>query len=609
MPTIPITTRLSKGAYGNTALALTPTEADANLTALKAGVEILDVSNPTLVPSSGVITVTFDRDKDYQYYLQTTALSIVLGSSGNLVGKCIIIPIGVTNTISLPPTWLGTDTFTNNKVNRLFLYLDANGKVYYSIPNQYIQDFPDSVAPSFTSNTVTSPTTTTATYNPRLNEVGIVYWLVKTNSTIPTKMEIQVGGGTGAVAHGSVNVAANLVNPLTITGLTASTTYYLFSYASDGVPNETAIQSAVSFGTIAADTVAPVATFSPANGSTNATIGQNITITLSEPIFTTGNVPIDNFNVSSIVVFKLTNSSGADVACAISISGNVITIDPTASMTNSQVYYVALLAVKDSSGNSSTTQSAIFTAEAFVSAARSLIISGTGLQSTAQPNNIGFSNGSVDAAFSVEFWTKGMSLNSVGSSQMALILKSTSGSDKYFIELYEASGGLFRPAFGLYQDSGGVNYILVAYATGLINPANWGHVVCTYNGNASLSGLKIYFNGTLLTLATGSGGTYGAMGAMSAQDRLYVAYNPSVGSKNYTGKLDNIGIWGKELTQTEVTESYNAGHYKDLKTHSVYTGNNALLRGYWPFDSSLNDAGSNGYNLSGGTNSYSTDVS
>lgn len=118
-------------------------------------------------------------------------------------------------------------------------------------------------------------------------------------------------------------------------------------------------------GTISAvDVTAPVATFSPVNGATNSSISSNITISLSETIYTTTGTLIDNSNVASVVQLKLTNTSGSTVASSVSISGTTITIDPTSNLSNSTVYYVALLPVEDLTANESALQTATFTTAA-----------------------------------------------------------------------------------------------------------------------------------------------------------------------------------------------------------------------------------------------------
>lgn len=111
------------------------------------------------------------------------------------------------------------------------------------------------------------------------------------------------------------------------------------------------------------DTIAPVVTFSPANAATNVAVTVNPTISFNENIRLIDNSAITNTNVDALVELRLNNASGALVPFDATISGNVITVVPTA-LANNQVYYVALLpnVIEDESNNViATLASASFT--------------------------------------------------------------------------------------------------------------------------------------------------------------------------------------------------------------------------------------------------------
>lgn len=96
------------------------------------------------------------------------------------------------------------------------------------------------------------------------------------------------------------------------------------------------------------------------------------------------------------------------------------------------------------------------------------------------------------------------------------------------------------------------------YVTGsLFN--NWKHLVITRKYS---TGTKMYVDGVLVASNT------------NTQNPSYHAtMTPSIGAANYgptygnvvqyytsnTGKIDEVNVWSKELTSTEVTELYNAG--------------------------------------------------
>ena len=113
-----------------------------------------------------------------------------------------------------------------------------------------------------------------------------------------------------------------------------------------------------------ADTTAPIATFLPVNGATNSNTNVNPTISFNEPIRLIDNSAITNSNVDALVELRLNNASGTIIPFDATISGNTISIIPSATLLNNQLYYFAILAnsVEDASNNAlATTQSAIFT--------------------------------------------------------------------------------------------------------------------------------------------------------------------------------------------------------------------------------------------------------
>jgi hypothetical protein len=112
------------------------------------------------------------------------------------------------------------------------------------------------------------------------------------------------------------------------------------------------------------DTIAPIATFVPVNGAVNVTTTVNPTISFNESIRLVDNSAINNTNVDGLVELRLNNASGTLVPFDATISGNVITVIPSALLTAGQLYYLALLpnTIEDESNNAITiTSSATFT--------------------------------------------------------------------------------------------------------------------------------------------------------------------------------------------------------------------------------------------------------
>jgi hypothetical protein len=85
-------------------------------------------------------------------------------------------------------------------------------------------------------------------------------------------------------------------------------------------------------------------------------------------------------------------------------------------------------------------------------------------------------------------------------------------------------------------------YDLIAYPA--INTSEWYHVTATFNGNTS----KLYLNGVLLDSVQ--------------QTKNTILSNLSIGNNSIdqqtNGKIDDIGIWNRALTQDEIANLYYA---------------------------------------------------
>jgi hypothetical protein len=112
-----------------------------------------------------------------------------------------------------------------------------------------------------------------------------------------------------------------------------------------------------------ADVTAPVPTFDPANSATDVAITVTPTITFDESVRKTDGNALENSDLATLITFKKTNSGGADVpfTATIDAAKKVITITPSASLDNSQLYYLAIGAVEDASGNETTGSNITFT--------------------------------------------------------------------------------------------------------------------------------------------------------------------------------------------------------------------------------------------------------
>ena len=99
-----------------------------------------------------------------------------------------------------------------------------------------------------------------------------------------------------------------------------------------------------------------------------------------------------------------------------------------------------------------------------------------------------------------------------------------------------------------------------AYYNSVLNENEWIHVCGTYDGRGGTSanaGIKLYVNGDSKTTTTFDGGTYVSMENQGAD--LHIGkYTTYVG----TGIMDELMIYNKELSATEVSKNYKHGKGK-----------------------------------------------
>ena len=168
---------------------------------------------------------------------------------------------------------------------------------------------------------------------------------------------------TSNAISGSGTTTIN-INPTS--DLAGSTAYYLEIASTafdDAAGNSYAgISGATTLNFETADVTAPTLTFSPADGATNVAADANITITFSEAARLLDDSALSDTNVDALITLKDTNSNGSNIAFDATVSGNVITINPTSDFSSEQTVYVAIGAtVEDSSDNAITASSATFT--------------------------------------------------------------------------------------------------------------------------------------------------------------------------------------------------------------------------------------------------------
>lgn len=146
------------------------------------------------------------------------------------------------------------------------------------------------------------------------------------------------------------------------------------------------------------------------------------------------------------------------------------------------------------------------------------------------------------------------------------------GSGYYTGYLLCTAGG---PLGMILRDSGGT--YIQAVTSSSFNNGNWHHVVGTWDGSGSISGIKLYVDGALQGMVT----TGTTVGEISNSYSLSLASSPA-GAFSLVGSIDEAAIYGKTLSLAEVQAIYNSGAPTDLRSLSSASD----LAGWWPLGES-----------------------
>ncbi len=150
----------------------------------------------------------------------------------------------------------------------------------------------------------------------------------------------------------------------------------------------------------------------------------------------------------------------------------------------------------------------------------------------------GFLSGINGAILNTTGYTVNMWIKNTGSDAGMGFLSDQNGGNYWGFSYGENCGA---GNFGLYDE--GAN---VCYAT-TFAPTNWYMITTTYDG----TNVRIYIDGTNVGNTTGTINGAGLSPTFSKRNTLDDSY--------FDGIIDEIGIWGRNLNTSEITQLYNGG--------------------------------------------------
>ena len=174
-------------------------------------------------------------------------------------------------------------------------------------------------------------------------------------------------------------------------------------------------------------------------------------------------------------------------------------------------------------------------------------------------NNLDF-NGSTP--FSFNFW-----VSPTAATANAVFFSKYDGTKGYLIRK-SANGNYVNIAIV----SSGSSYISVSSNSIVIPSNSYNMITVTYNGTPNISGIKIYVNATSDTLTA----LYQAFTTSASNTSNFLMGSLATNANFYNGVIDEVAVWNRVITSTEVTELYNSGAGKQYVAPTYTTRTTAF---------------------------------
>lgn len=159
-------------------------------------------------------------------------------------------------------------------------------------------------------------------------------------------------------------------------------------------------------------------------------------------------------------------------------------------------------------------------------------------------------------AFSLSFWVKPQNL----AAQRCFLSKTTDDSNVHGVGIYHNSSGQVF----IQMRAPGQNRQHTFGDT--LTAGVWQHICVTYDGGQNMGGLNVYINGSLDSGSPASSASIS--NSLETDTPLYLGRRGS--SFYYSGNMNQVSRWNKELSAAEVAQVYNAGIPSDLSNLSAF---------------------------------------
>ena len=201
-------------------------------------------------------------------------------------------------------------------------------------------------------------------------------------------------------------------------------------------------------------------------------------------------------------------------------------------------------------------------------------------------DDFSFTNGSNDLPFSLSLWVY---VGDISSDDGPFISKAnfTTGGNEFIFK--HANGKL---QFFLYDNisSAAGDSIRTQAPSATLSDATWHHVVATYSGNGSQTGIKVYTDGSQTTSTQSANGSYSRLRNTSTPVVIGATQDLANANRVFEDRIADCVVFNKEMTSAEVAEIYNSGNVMNVRNHSAF----ANVVSWWKMGDDQDVEGSNG---------------
>ena len=200
-------------------------------------------------------------------------------------------------------------------------------------------------------------------------------------------------------------------------------------------------------------------------------------------------------------------------------------------------------------------------------------------------NSLSFGTGSADVAMSISMWIKVDLEGTSTSNNIGLMVKG----DEYnfFIDQQWDRITFVR------EDASASGYIRKISANGSVTSDVWTHIVVTSDDSETASGITIYIDGDVSSLATGTGSytsTENTSSDLRIGSSVYGSSDASGTNYRYTdGVISNVAMWNSKLSAGNVTTLFNGG-----REYDIASGLGTNLVAWWPLNEGTGTSAADG---------------